>query len=110
MSTSSSSSDKSACSSVPSCSSTCTAKDTTEEVFNPFMSAAVTCAVSGILNKHGGPFGACITRNGEIVAVAHNEVLSSLDPSAHAEMVCIRKAAQIVDSHDLSECELYTTC
>eukprot|EP00922_Rhytidocystis_sp_ex-Travisia-forbesii_P019038 GHVS01028260.1.p1 GENE.GHVS01028260.1~~GHVS01028260.1.p1 ORF type:complete len:244 (-),score=53.42 GHVS01028260.1:1571-2302(-) len=82
---------------------------TTAEV-NPFMEAAISCAIVGITEEHGGPFGACITRGGSILSVAHNCVLTSLDPCAHAEMECIRKAAREIRSHDLSECELYTTC
>eukprot|EP00922_Rhytidocystis_sp_ex-Travisia-forbesii_P048060 GHVS01071597.1.p1 GENE.GHVS01071597.1~~GHVS01071597.1.p1 ORF type:complete len:418 (+),score=57.05 GHVS01071597.1:145-1254(+) len=81
-----------------------------DEVFNPFMNAALSCALAGITNEHGGPFGACITRNGIILTVAHNRVLSSLDPTAHAEMECIRQASRVIQSHDLSECELYTSC
>jgi len=58
----------------------------------------------------GGPFGAVIVKNGEIIAKACNSVISSNDPTAHAEINAIRKACQILKTSDLSECEVYTTC
>ena len=57
----------------------------------------------------GGPFGAVITRNGKIITVASNTVISSHDASAHAEINAIRKAGKILGTHDLSDCEIYTT-
>uniref|UniRef100_A0A0G4GIJ4 CMP/dCMP-type deaminase domain-containing protein n=1 Tax=Chromera velia CCMP2878 TaxID=1169474 RepID=A0A0G4GIJ4_9ALVE len=81
-----------------------------QENYNPFMHAACSSAMAGITLKHGGPFGACIVKNGVMVAVAHNMVLCNLDPSCHAEMTCIRAACKALGTHDLSCCELYTTC
>lgn len=57
----------------------------------------------------GGPFGAVMTRNGKVITVASNTVLSSHDASAHAEINAIRKAGKILGKHDLSDCEIYTT-
>ena len=57
----------------------------------------------------GGPFGAVITRNGKIITVASNTVISSHDASAHAEINAIRKAGKILGTHDLSDCEIYAT-
>ena len=57
----------------------------------------------------GGPFGAVITRNGKIITVASNTVISSHDASAHAEINAIRKAGKILGTHNLSDCEIYTT-
>ena len=57
----------------------------------------------------GGPFGAVITRNGKIITVASNTVISSHDASAHAEINAIRKAGKILGKHDLSDCEIYAT-
>ncbi len=55
----------------------------------------------------GGPFGAIIEKDGKIIARGHNTVISSKDPTAHAEINAIRMAAQILGTHDLSGCTLY---
>lgn len=57
----------------------------------------------------GGPFGAVIVRDGEILGAASNEVLTSNDPTAHAEILAIRRACEKLRSHDLSGCALYAT-
>ena len=57
----------------------------------------------------GGPFGAVVVKDGEILSAASNEVLISHDPTAHAEMLAIRRACEKLQSHDLSGCTLYTT-
>ena len=57
----------------------------------------------------GGPFGAAVTRNGEIISLASNSVLSSKDPTAHAEVNAIREACRKLGTIDLSDCELYAT-
>mmetsp|Transcript_88492 Transcript_88492/g.274902 ORF Transcript_88492/g.274902 Transcript_88492/m.274902 type:complete len:403 (+) Transcript_88492:82-1290(+) len=75
-----------------------------------FMSSAAASALAGVRLGHGGPFGATIVRDGVIVACAHNMVLHKKDPSRHAEMNAIQQACQAIGSHDLSDCELYTTC
>ena len=59
--------------------------------------------------KNGGPFGAVIVKNGEIIVSAHNTVIESKDPTAHAEVNAIRKACQKLNTHDLSGCILYTS-
>lgn len=56
------------------------------------------------------PFGAVIVRNGEIIARAHNMVVPHNDPTAHAEVMCIREACQKLGTFDLSGCELYSSC
>ena len=58
----------------------------------------------------GGPFGAAIVKDGKIIASAHNTVVESKDATAHAEVNVIRKASQILNTHDLSGCILYTSC
>ena len=61
--------------------------------------------------KHGGgPFGAVIARNGEIVAEASNSVTIDHDPTAHAEVNAIRKATSKLQNFDLEGCEIYTSC
>ena len=75
-----------------------------------FMRKAVVQAYLGMRKNHGGPFGAVIVRNGEVIAKAHNMVLKTNDPTAHAEIVAIRKATSKLKTFDLSDCEIYTTC
>lgn len=67
-------------------------------------------AVQGSRHNEGGPFGAVITLNGTIIAQGHNEVLKTNDPTAHAEMVTIRKAAATLGRFDLSGCEIHSSC
>ena len=58
----------------------------------------------------GGPFGAVISRGGAVVAEGWNEVTSTNDPTAHAEMQAIRRACRELGRFDLSSCEIYTSC
>jgi guanine deaminase len=58
----------------------------------------------------GGPFGAVIVRDGEVLAMAANRVVAEADPTAHAEVLAIRLAARKLSTHDLSGCTLYTSC
>ena len=59
--------------------------------------------------KKGGPFGAVIEKDGEIISSAHNTVIESNDPTAHAEVNAIRKACEKLNTHDLTGCVLYTS-
>lgn len=70
---------------------------------------ALKIAEKGIDTGHG-PFGAVITKNGKIIAEANNEVVISNDPTAHAEVLAIRRASSFLKTHDLSDCVLYTSC
>lgn len=70
---------------------------------------AIKKAEEGI-EKGYGPFSAIIVRDGNIISEACNEVVRSQDPTAHAEVLAIRKAAAILGTHDLSDCVLYTSC
>lgn len=74
------------------------------------MQKAIEEALYGIEHRDGGPFGAVIVQNGEIIATGHNRVISTHDPTAHAEIVAIRSATSKLGRFDLSDCELYTTC
>ncbi len=58
----------------------------------------------------GGPFAALVVKNGEIIAEGCNQVTSTNDPSAHAEVVAIRKACQKLGSFQLEDCEIYSSC
>lgn len=60
--------------------------------------------------KGGGPFGAVIVKNSILISEAYNTVFLSNDPTAHAEVSAIRKAAEALGSFDLSGCSLYTSC
>lgn len=77
---------------------------------NEFMRAAVDEAHLGVKENHGGPFGAVIVKDGEIIARGHNQVLKTNDPTAHAEVVAIRNASQLLQRFDLSDCEIYSSC
>mmetsp|Transcript_79487 Transcript_79487/g.257441 ORF Transcript_79487/g.257441 Transcript_79487/m.257441 type:complete len:401 (-) Transcript_79487:329-1531(-) len=79
-------------------------------IAHAFMNSAACSALAGVRLEHGGPFGAAIVRGGVIVSCAHNMVLHCKDPSRHAEMNAIQQACKAIGSHDLSDCELYTTC
>ena len=70
---------------------------------------AITIATKGI-EKGCGPFGAVITKNGTILAEAVNRVTLDSDPTAHAEVVAIRKAAEALNTHNLEGCTLYCSC
>lgn len=78
---------------------------------NEFMKKAKEQAQYGISNQEGGPFGAVITdKQGNIIAQANNQVLKNLDPTAHAEILAIRKACEKLGTYDLSNYILYTSC
>ena len=77
---------------------------------NKFMKVANEEAFHGMKNNEGGPFGAVIIKDGVILTQGHNEVLKTNDPTAHAEVVAIRKAAALLERFDLSDCEIYASC
>ncbi len=75
-----------------------------------FMKRAIELSRKGMENNEGGPFGCVVVKNGEIIAEGNNSVTSHNDPTAHAEVVAIRKACEILDDFQLTGCELYTSC
>ncbi len=77
---------------------------------NKFMQIAYEEALAGLRKNHGGPFGAVVVQNGTIIARAHNQVIDSHDPTAHAEILAIRLASTQLETFDLSGCEIYSTC
>ena len=76
---------------------------------NEYMKNAIEEAEIGIKNHHGGPFGAVIVKDGQIIASDHNRVLINADPTCHGEIAAIRTACDILDTHDLKGCIMYTT-
>jgi guanine deaminase len=74
-----------------------------------FLMRAVEIAGNGILNG-GGPFGAVIIRDGKIISEAFNRVILNNDPTAHAEILVIRQAASVLQSYELGDCTLYSSC
>ncbi|CAN5430596.1 nucleoside deaminase [soil metagenome] len=75
-----------------------------------WMRAAVSLGREGMTRSGGGPFGAVVVCDGEIVGRGHNQVTTQLDPTAHAEIVAIRAACRSLGRFDLRGCELYTSC
>lgn len=78
---------------------------------NEYMKIAKEIAENGMNHDEGGPFGAIITdKEGNIIAKGNNQVLKNNDPTAHAEVVAIRNACSKLNTYDLSEYILYTSC
>ena len=73
------------------------------------MRKAIELSIENVANG-GGPFGAVIARNGEIIATGVNRVTANNDPTAHAEVSAIRAAAEKLGRFDLSDCEIFTSC
>jgi guanine deaminase len=74
------------------------------------MRRAIGLSLEMMRSGKGGPFGAVVVHQGKIIAEGFNQVTSSNDPTAHAEVVAIRLACQALNTFDLSGCELYTSC
>lgn len=77
---------------------------------NQYMKVANDLAVDNLKTNYGGPFGACVVKDGKIIGRGSNHVLCNNDPTAHAEIMAIRDACQNINSYDLSGCEIYTSC
>ena len=75
-----------------------------------FMQRAVALALEKMRANSGGPFGAVIVRNDTIIAEGWNEVTSNNDPTAHAEIVAIRRACTLLGAFNLPGCDIYTSC
>jgi guanine deaminase len=75
-----------------------------------FMWAAIRLSLQKMRENRGGPFGAVIVRKGKVVSRGWNQVTSLNDPTAHAEIVAIRRACKKLKTFQLDDCELYTSC
>lgn len=75
-----------------------------------FMGQAIDLSVRRMQEGAGGPFGAVIVKDGQVIAEGWNQVTSTNDPTAHAEVTAIRRACQALGTFDLSGCEIYTSC
>ena len=77
---------------------------------NKYMKIAKELSEDNLKTNEGGPFGACVVKDGKIIGKGSNHVLSNNDPTAHAEVMAIRDACKNINSYDLNGCELYTSC
>ena len=78
---------------------------------NPdFMREAIRLSVEKMRAGQGGPFGAVVARAGEIIGRGWNQVTSTNDPTAHAEIVALREACRRLGNFQLTDCELYSSC
>ncbi len=75
-----------------------------------FIKRAIELSRKGMDNNAGGPFGAVVVKDGEIIAEGYNKVTSNNDPTAHAEVVAIREACVKLNSFQLEGCVIYTSC
>lgn len=81
-----------------------------EKKKNEWMREAIRLSVENVESGNGGPFGAVVVKDGKIIARGTNQVTASNDPTAHAEVVAIRKACEVLGSFQLEGCEIYTSC
>lgn len=75
-----------------------------------FMQRAIELARTGMENGAGGPFGAVVVKDDEIIAEGWNKVTSTNDPTAHAEVTAIRAACEKLGTFQLDDCVIYTSC
>lgn len=79
-------------------------------MISKYMELAISEAFTGMKADEGGPFGAVVVQKDKIISSAHNEVLKTNDPTAHAEVLAIRRASALLGRFDLSDCEIYSSC
>jgi len=75
-----------------------------------YLQQAIDLASQNVNNQHGGPYGAVIVKGGQVIAASGNRVTINNDPTAHAEIMAIRLACSALDSFQLKDCTLYTSC
>lgn len=74
------------------------------------MQEAIALSQHGITTNEGGPFGCVVVKNDKIIGRGNNKVISSNDPTAHAEVVAIRDACKALGSFQLDDCEIFSSC
>lgn len=77
---------------------------------NTFMQQAIKLSLQNVTSGNGGPFGAVIVKDGKIIGKGYNNVTSTNDPTAHAEIEAIRMACRKIKNFDLTNSEIYTSC
>ncbi len=75
-----------------------------------FMMEAIHLSITNVEQGKGGPFGAVVVKDGKIIARGANSVTAHNDPTAHAEVVAIREACKVLNSFQLTGCEIYASC
>ena len=79
------------------------------EICKNILKKAIELARVGVKNKEGGPFGAVVVKDGEIIGLGNNKVLKENDPTSHAEIVAIRDACRRINSYNLEGAQIYST-
>jgi guanine deaminase len=77
---------------------------------DPFMARAIQLSLENVHSDRGGPFGAVVVKDGNIIAEAANQVIFTNDPTAHAEILAIRAACKTLGVFNLQACEIYASC
>ena len=75
-----------------------------------FMQEAIRLSVANVTDGKGGPFGAIVVKDGKIIARGVNSVSATNDPTAHAEVIAIRNACKALETFQLDDCDIYTSC
>ena len=75
-----------------------------------FLERAIELSKLGMNSSQGGPFGCIVVKGDEIIGEGSNQVTSSNDPTAHAEVIAIREACKVLGTFQLTNCEIYTSC
>lgn len=81
-----------------------------ESVHQQFIKQAIALSATCLTHLKGGPFGAVIVKDGEVIATGVNEVLGHVDPTAHAEIQAIRSASKKLNTYNLAGCTIYSSC
>jgi guanine deaminase len=80
------------------------------DLTNPFMQEAIALSFDTMRAGKGGPYGAVVVKDGKVIGRGINQVPSTNDPTAHAELLAIQEACRTLQSPQLKGCELYTSC